>query len=77
MMSVKPPVKKRFKPLGEKLVDAGLITPEKLQVALAEQKRTFSILKAHVASLFSVYVGKTSPTVAPKRTALLQRKGLN
>lgn len=44
MMTQKTPPKKRSKPLGEKLIEAGLLTSEKLRVALEEHKRTKRLL---------------------------------
>jgi len=63
-MSEKPPSKKRFKPLGEKLIDAGLITPEKLQVALAEQKRTKKLLGEILVGLKFVTADEISEVIA-------------
>jgi len=58
------PPKKRFKPLGEKLVDAGLITPEKLQVALEEQKRTKKLLGEILVGLKFVTADEISEVIA-------------
>ncbi len=63
-MTEKPPTKKRFKPLGEKLIDADLITPEKLQVALAEQKRTKKLLGEILVGLKFVTADEISQVIA-------------
>jgi len=72
-MPEKTPAKKRFKPLGEKLVDAGLITPEKLQVALAEQKRTKKLLGEILVGLKFVTADEISEVIARESDTAFER----
>lgn len=63
-MAQESPQKKHFKPLGEKLIDAGLITPEKLQAALEEHKRTKRLLGEILVDLKFVTADDISRVIA-------------
>ncbi|MFQ5543399.1 MAG: GspE/PulE family protein [Nitrospiria bacterium] len=77
-MSIEAPIKKKRKPLGERLISTGLLTKERLKVAIEEQKRTGQLLGEILVRLKFVTAEDISQVIASESdTELESISGLN